>query len=183
MNAQDVANSLWALSELGWYCRTAQAVPAVAALHAAAQRCASVMNPQGVSNTLLALARLGHAVDGALQDALLRAVERHAAGPGGMNEQDVANTPLGALGAGLVSLGRASRACRGRLARSRAAARRRHEPAGRVKHAAGARQARNPVDDALQAALLLAIKRAHCSCGWGRKLHSMWPTRCGRCRS
>ena len=43
LNAQDVANSLWALSELKWEGVLAASAPAVAALHAAALRCADDM--------------------------------------------------------------------------------------------------------------------------------------------
>ena len=68
-------------------------MPAVAALHAAAQQRAADMNPQGVSNTLLALARLRSPVDAALQAALLLAIKRRiAAVDACANTQHVANT-------------------------------------------------------------------------------------------
>ena len=93
MIAQDVANNLWALSELGWCRPDAPAVPAVAALHAAAQQRAADMNSQGVSNTLLALARLRNPVSDALQATLLLAIERIiAVGNEVATSQHVANT-------------------------------------------------------------------------------------------
>ena len=134
--AQEVSNTFWALGVL-------EVVPdaqALASLHTMAARLAPSMTPQEVSNTLLGLAKLRQPVDAALQRELLAAVQRQAAS-GSMNCARCGKQPLGAVGAGLVSLGRASRASCGRLARSRAAVRHRHEPAGRVKHAAGARQA------------------------------------------
>ena len=91
--SQEVANSLWALSELGWCRPDAPAVPAVAALHAAAQQRAADMNSQDVSNTLLALARLRNPVGDALQAALLLAIERVVAAVDGVaTAQHVANT-------------------------------------------------------------------------------------------
>ena len=56
MNAQDVANALWALATLGW-----QAAEGAmrAALEGAAVRVAPSMKPQDVANTLWALATLG----------------------------------------------------------------------------------------------------------------------------
>ena len=93
MNAQEVANCLWALSKLSWCRPGAPAVPAVAALHAAARGCAADMTSQGVSNTLLALARLRSPVGDALQATLLLAIERNIAiGNEVAASQHVANT-------------------------------------------------------------------------------------------
>jgi hypothetical protein len=54
MNAQDVANSLWAAATLGW-----QADSMRCALEGAAVRVAPTMNAQAVANSLWALATLG----------------------------------------------------------------------------------------------------------------------------
>ena len=133
---QEVANTFWALGTLG----VVPDAQVLAALHTMAARLAPSMTPQEVSNTLLGLAKLGQPVDDALQTELLAAVQRQAESRS-MNCARGGQQPLGALGAGLVSPGRASRARGRRLARSRAAARRRHELTGCVQHAAGAGQA------------------------------------------
>ena len=68
MNAQNVANTLWALAKLGWQ---AGEMPMRCALEGAAVRVAPSMKAQAVANTVWALATLGwQAGDGAMRDAL-----------------------------------------------------------------------------------------------------------------
>jgi hypothetical protein len=56
MNAQNLANTVWALATLGWQ---AGAGSMRSALEAAAVRVAPTMNAQNVANTVWALATLG----------------------------------------------------------------------------------------------------------------------------
>jgi hypothetical protein len=92
MNAQNVANSLWAFATLGWQAWEGGASDALVggALEEAAVRVSTSMNPQAVANTLWALAKLGWlARETALSDALEVAAVRVASI---MNAQNVANS-------------------------------------------------------------------------------------------
>jgi len=87
MNAQGVANSLWALATLGW--QAGQGAMRCA-LEAAAVRLAPSMNAQNVANSLWALATLGwQAGEGSLRCALAGAAVRVAPS---MKPQEVANS-------------------------------------------------------------------------------------------
>jgi hypothetical protein len=73
MNAQDAANTLWALATLGW-----QAVEGAMrhALEAAAVRVAPSMNAQNVANALWALATLGWQANAELAAVCVKLIER-----------------------------------------------------------------------------------------------------------
>jgi hypothetical protein len=87
MNAQNVANALWALATLGWQAGEGSMR---CALEAAAVRVAPSMNAQEVANTLWALATLGwQDGKGSMRCALEAAAVRVAPS---MNAQGVANT-------------------------------------------------------------------------------------------
>jgi hypothetical protein len=87
MNAQDVANTMWALATLGWQAGEGAMRDA---LEGAAVRVAPSMKPLEVASTLWAVAALAWqggegAMRLALEDAALRAAPR-------MNSQNVLNT-------------------------------------------------------------------------------------------
>ena len=89
MNAQDVANTVWALAKLGW--QAAEEGAMRRALEGAAVRVAPSMIAQDVANTVWALATLGWQAgeEGAMRRALEGAAVRVAPS---MNAQEVANT-------------------------------------------------------------------------------------------
>jgi hypothetical protein len=72
MNAQDVANTVWALATLGWQAGEGAMRNA---LEAAAMRVAPSMNAQNVANTVWALATLGWPVGFELAASLQQRVE------------------------------------------------------------------------------------------------------------
>ena len=87
MDAQTVANTLWALATLGW--QAAEGSMMRSAMERAAERVASSMKPQEVADTLWALATLGwQAGEGSMRSVLVAAAERVAPS---MKPQEVAN--------------------------------------------------------------------------------------------
>ena len=85
MNAQGVANTLWALSRLQWGEAAAVASP----LAAAAERVSGDMRPQNTTNSLLAMATLQWPLRSTLRVSLSCQLHHQLAS---MNEQHVANT-------------------------------------------------------------------------------------------